>query len=136
MRPAADGVLEVLGRNECLELLATRSVGRLAVARGREAPLVVPVNYVVDEEAILFRTGYGTKLRAVAASPVSFQVDWVDLLSGVGWSVLISGRGQEIRARDARSPLPEPWVSDDKPYLVRLSIGRITGRRIVRSAQP
>lgn len=44
--------LEELDRVECLRLLATQSVGRIAVARPRAAPLVVPVNYVLSGDTV------------------------------------------------------------------------------------
>ena len=56
-------VLDVLDRRECLHLLATQSVGRLAVATP-EGPLVVPVNFVLDGESIVFRSDRGSKLFA------------------------------------------------------------------------
>ncbi len=125
--------LEELDRVECLLLLATQSVGRIAVARPRSAPLVVPVNYVLDGDTVTFRSGYGTKLRALTAAPVSLEVDWIDPSLRLGWSVLARGRAREIRLRDACPPLPEPWVPDDKPYLIRIEFGAISGRRIRRS---
>lgn len=128
------GSLEKLDRDECIRLLGTQSVGRIAVARPRESPLVVPVNYVVDDDFLQFRSGYGTKLRALIAGPVSFEVDWSDATARIGWSVLVRGRAEEIRQRDARPPLPEPWVPADKPYLIRIWFQAITGRRILRAA--
>ncbi|MEZ5144423.1 MAG: pyridoxamine 5'-phosphate oxidase family protein [Acidimicrobiales bacterium] len=128
--------LDELDRDECLRLLATQSLGRLAVSRRLEPPLVVPVNYVVDGANLVFRSGYGTKLRSLAARPVSFQVDWVDPVTRTGWSVLAHGRAREIRQRDAGPRLPEPWMPEDKPYLVRMAIHRVTGRRIVRAEDP
>lgn len=125
-------VFEDLDREECLELLATQAVGRIAISQLRDAPLVVPVNYVIDGDFVQFRSGYGTKMRTLTARPVSFQVDWHDLSMRVGWSVLARGRAEEIRLRDSRPPLPEPWMPDDKPYLIRVRIRAISGRRIRR----
>jgi hypothetical protein len=127
-----DATLDELTHRECLELLATQSVGRLAVPQGRQGPLVVPVNYVLDGETILFRSGYGAKLRGAVIRPVSFEVDSIDEATRTGWSVLARGRAQEIHGRHARGGPPEPWMPGDKPYLVRLTIRTLTGRRIGR----
>lgn len=124
--------LEELGREECLRLLASEAVGRVAVALPHDAPLVVPVNYALDGDTVLFRSGFGTKLRAMNARRVSFEVDGFDEQLRVGWSVLARGRAEEIRFRDAGPLLPEPWVPDAKPYLVRIKIRDISGRRITR----
>lgn len=40
--------LEDLSRDECFRLLADTTVGRLAVATPGAAPLVVPVNFLLD----------------------------------------------------------------------------------------
>lgn len=130
--PADDRDLEVLTEQECLQLLASHSVGRIAVSIPNDGPLVVPVNYTVGHGVILFRSAYGTKLRALPSRPVSFQVDDVDSVGRTGWSILVRGRAQEIHSRNADGPLPDPWVPDDKPYLVRLKIRAITGRRVRR----
>ena len=54
--------LEVLGRTECISLLGRSSLGRLAVVC-EGLPLVFPVNFTLDGEAIVFRTDAGTKLH-------------------------------------------------------------------------
>lgn len=120
-----------LDTDECLALLATEPVGRLAVSRGRGTPLVVPVNYVLVERTILFRTGFGTKLPSLGARPVSFQVDRFEPDRRQGWSVLATGQAAEISERAAGDRLPEPWVPEDKPYLIGISVRAVTGRRIV-----
>ena len=59
--------LEWLDRTECLRRLAAEEVGRLAVIVGR-APTIVPVNFAVDGEAVVFRTHEGTRLACGARS--------------------------------------------------------------------
>ena len=58
------GALEELDHEECLTLIASMSIGRLAVQVEDASPLVVPINYILDGEIVVFRTGPGTKLRA------------------------------------------------------------------------
>ena len=55
--------LEVIEPDECRRLLAADDVGRLAIIDGG-TPAVFPINYALDGDAIVFRTGPGTKLSA------------------------------------------------------------------------
>ena len=63
-----------LDREECLRLLAVEDVGRLALAQGR-APVIFPVNYALDGEAIVFRTAEGTKLSHGPRGAAAFEID-------------------------------------------------------------
>ena len=128
---------EVLYEEECLRLLATQEVGRLAVIEGGYGPLIVPVNYVVDGGAVVFVTDSGTKLRGATRSPVAFEVDHLDPHTRSGWSVVLRGLAHELGGKD-RDVLRDrltavsfhPWVPGDKPYLVRIAATTISGRRI------
>jgi len=83
--------LEVLSRSECLRLLATTPVGRVALSIGA-LPVVLPVNFALDGESVVFRTGPGSKLEAATRQAVvAFQADHVDLADETGWSVLLTG---------------------------------------------
>lgn len=123
-------VLEDVPREECMELVASLNVGRIAVAAPGSAPLVVPVTYVVDEGTIVFRTGPATEVARLQEHPVSFQVDFIDSFHRSGWSVLIQGTAVGVDAED-RVDLPvEPWVGGDRSRWVRVVPARVTGRRI------
>jgi nitroimidazol reductase NimA-like FMN-containing flavoprotein (pyridoxamine 5'-phosphate oxidase superfamily) len=119
---------EVLGLAECLELLRSCSVGRLAVAEGDGAPLVVPVNFVLDDDVIVFRTDVGAKLDALRRHPASFQVDSIDPVHHTGWSVLVRGVAYESSPAAVER---EPWDGGPKRHWVRLFPGSVTGRRFV-----
>ena len=125
--------VEVLSRDECLRLLATAPVGRVAVAVIGEAPLVVPVNFLFVDGRILFRTDYGTVFRSAVLSerPMSFQVDRVDVARRTGWSVLVQGRAVEAGDWEATSVPLQPWAAGVKDHLVALSPATVTGRRLV-----
>ena len=89
--------LHNLSRKECLEFLQYHSfVGRLGfVVDGR--PMVLPVNYLADEEAVVFCTAEGTTLSAVAeASEVVFEVDESHPLERSGWSVVVRGPAEVV----------------------------------------
>ena len=48
-------MLELLHADECRRLLATRQIGRIGLAGGR-FPLILPVNYGLDGDAVVIRT--------------------------------------------------------------------------------
>jgi nitroimidazol reductase NimA-like FMN-containing flavoprotein (pyridoxamine 5'-phosphate oxidase superfamily) len=123
-------VIDELEHEECLRLVASMSIGRVAVAVDDASPLVVPVNYVVDGEVVVFRTGPGTKLHALRDTPVSFQVDLVDPFHRTGWSVLIRGVAHEVTDRDVEHLVIESWAPGDKHHWIRLLPTAITGRTI------
>jgi nitroimidazol reductase NimA-like FMN-containing flavoprotein (pyridoxamine 5'-phosphate oxidase superfamily) len=127
--------IEWLDRDECVRLLQPDEIGRLAVSVGH-APTILPVNYRMDGEAVVFRTDMGSKLEFGSRAPVSFEIDDFDRAARTGWSVVVSGRVEETTPYDAETydrvhALPvEPWAGGDKSHWVRLVPSRITGRRI------
>ena len=128
------GTLEDLSREECLDLLGQYQVGRVAVGRGDQSPLVVPVNYVLDGEVIVFRSDPGSKIYEIRRGPASFQVDQIDALRHTGWSVLVQGIAYEATGHEVRCVTVEPWVAGPKDRWVRLVPRTISGRRIVLPA--
>ena len=73
----------------------TRTPGRVGVTSGG-LPVIFPVRYLFAENAITFRTGGGTKLRAAESGDVlAFQVDAYDTETNEGWSVLVLGRATQ-----------------------------------------
>lgn len=125
-----------LDRDECLRLLATQQVGRLGFISGGH-PDVLPVNYVLDGDAVVFATSPGTKLWATTRSPVAFEVDSIEPATRSGWSVVIHGVAQEITTLDSQTVLDRiqalqlsPWPAGERPNVVRLPATSITGRRV------
>ncbi|WP_163507186.1 pyridoxamine 5'-phosphate oxidase family protein [Fodinicola acaciae] len=119
--------MEMLDRAECLRLLSTVKVGRV-VAGGR----IRPVNFAVHGDFLLIRTVSGPTLAAMLRSAVEFEAD--QLLDGPhrGWSVIVSGRAEEITDPRALAAYPwtEPWTPNPRDRYVRVSIDDISGRRI------
>ena len=128
--------LRTMDVDECLRRLATKRVGRLAVAHDGQ-PAVYPVNYAVDGSTIVFRTGLGTKLDAAELGLVAFEVDDIDEESACGWDVLVQGHADDITtAVDHRSEalrrLPvRPWAPELKDRWVRIVPTLITGRALL-----
>ena len=77
--------VEILEREECLRMLGEQVVGRLGfVDLGQ--PLILPVNFELDDDVVVFRSAEGTKLRSGLGSEVCFEVDGVDRVARAGWS--------------------------------------------------
>ncbi len=127
--------IEVVDRDECVQLLRADCIGRVAVIAAG-VPAVFPVNYAVDGEAIVFRTGAGSKLSFGPRAPASFEIDSFDREQRTGWSVVVTGRLEEVTEYDAatfdRMPTlgVDPWAGGDRSHWMRLVPGRITGRRV------
>jgi uncharacterized protein len=128
---------DVLRPSECWTLLVSQSVGRVGfVVDGW--PLVLPVNYVVDAEDVLIRTGAGAKLASMqTGAQVTLEVDSTESLYRSGWSVLVFGVGAVVTDPDelehARSLPLKPWVSGELPYWVKIRPVQVTGRRLPRA---
>jgi uncharacterized protein len=127
--------IEILDRDACLTLLAADVVGRLGIVDAG-TPKILPVNYVLDGDAVVFRTASGTKLRVGPRSPACFEIDTFDRASRTGWSVLVTGHLEEVGPLQHRlwsrlNELPvDPWAGGDKPHLMRLTPTHVGGRVI------
>ncbi|RAX48658.1 MULTISPECIES: pyridoxamine 5'-phosphate oxidase family protein [Micrococcaceae] len=124
---------EILTAGQCWKLLSETSVGRLAVSTDG-APDVFPVNYKVDGESLLFRTGGGSKFTDIKNDArVALEADSVSGESGRAWSVVIRGR---VEISTSPDPILEtvgrglfPWQGIGKDHLVRILPEKVTGRR-------
>jgi nitroimidazol reductase NimA-like FMN-containing flavoprotein (pyridoxamine 5'-phosphate oxidase superfamily) len=134
-RGRASTTMDVLTRDECLALLAAHSVGRIAVIAHDSMPFVVPVNYEMNGEIIVFRTDEGTKLDALQRHPVAFQIDSIDPVQQTGWSVLVQGVAHVTPKHELGSSRVEPWTGP-KPHWIQLVPRSITGRRLRLSNSP
>ena len=130
--------LEVLTRQECYRLLheSAGEIGRVAMTFGA-LPAILPVNYAMLDDTIVFRTGQGTKLHAaIRNAVVAFEVDASDASSG--WSVLIVGHAAEVteppEVASALAVIPDGWVPGEHEHVVRITFSRVSGRRIQRHA--
>lgn len=127
--------MDMLDREGCLALLGADETGRLAIIDGTR-PVIFPVNYVLDGEDIVFRTAPGTKLDHGPRAAVCFEIDAFDRSHRAGWSVVVSGRLEEVTEYNAErfahmSALPiDPWASGAKEHIMRLVASSITGRRV------
>lgn len=127
--------LQILTPDECLELLRSRSFGRVGV-RIADAPAILPVNYALLDDQVVFRTDPGTKLSAALMGVrVAFEIDDADPATSSGWSVLVVGYSEEIRDQATLDRVDaldlERWVAEGLDFVVRIRTHSITGRRLL-----
>ncbi len=128
------GRLEDLEYAECRRLLVATSVGRLAYTTDDE-PHIVPINYVLFDEHLVFRTSRDNEVAGSAVGqPVAFEVDKIDEFLQAGWSVVVTGIAEELPGRSLRAmdvgETPEPWASGVRSLYLRIPLTRVTGRRV------
>ena len=109
-------LLSSLPREECLRLLASSPVGRVGASIDA-LPVVLPVNYALLHDNIVFRTAAGTKFHAAAAGAVlAFEADGYEPDGTSGWSVLVQGISRVItdpeELRQVQHLPVEPWALD------------------------
>ena len=132
----ADSLMENLAESECLKLLKEHHFGRVAFVQQADSPLVImPVNYLMDAETVVFRTDSKSKLgNALRSATVSFEIDGIEQRERTGWSVVVSGRAQEVvdpeELDDLRQTPLLPWAPGDRSQYVRITPELVTGRRI------
>lgn len=127
--------LEVLDVEECMELLASVPIGRVAMIDGGEIA-VLPVNHVVCDDRVCFRSAPGAKLDAgIMQHVVTFEADDYDEATETGWSVVVKGRADLVTDDDELERLRDsgirPWSNPTfRTNWVTLHANDITGRRI------
>jgi len=133
-RSSQPPVVQTLDREACLALLANEAIGRVAVARAGVAPHIVPVNYALLRESIVFRTAPGTKLEWLVTEPLSFEGHAFDFEHRTGWSVVVQGLAYEASDREMEHEDIEldSFVDRQNSRWAILQPTWITGRRIVR----
>jgi nitroimidazol reductase NimA-like FMN-containing flavoprotein (pyridoxamine 5'-phosphate oxidase superfamily) len=133
--PGLIATLTAVPEVECWQLLASRELGRVGVLVD-DRPEVLPVNYILDGETVLFRTAEGTVLNEAASRVVAFEVDHVDEATHEGWSVLMQGQAQDIgSAIDANSERMRrlslvTWAPGARHRWFRIKPDKLTGRRL------
>jgi len=125
--------LKVLTHDECLGLLRSREMGRIAFDSDGKIQ-IFPINYGTQGSIIVFRTGPGTKLDVVPTTSVAFEVDSWDPESGVGWSVVARGRAEEITTNPGRAAEHLRWVPvhptapGERWHWIGIKPSEVTGR--------
>ena len=126
----------MLDRQQCLDLLATATLGRVGVTSGA-LPTVLPVNFLLHGERILIRSGAGTKLDAALRNAVvAFEADDFDPVDHSGWSVVVTGVARAITDPEelvSVEALPlARWAPAGDEHVVSISTDMVSGRRLDR----
>lgn len=137
--------VQVLSTDESLDLLATKTFGRLVVHRTNDVDLF-PLNYTVSEGKIYLRTAEGTKLFSLNLNgDVLFEADNVEATgtdTGTAWSVIVKGQARILTASDeinAAEELPlKPWLPTLKYNFVEITPNEdgVSGRRFNLGEEP
>jgi nitroimidazol reductase NimA-like FMN-containing flavoprotein (pyridoxamine 5'-phosphate oxidase superfamily) len=120
---------------ECLMLLKSKRVGRI-VWCADDVPQALPVNYVLDNGRILFRTSPYSAIAAIATGrQVAFEVDDIDEFVETGWSVLVVGHARGVDAPGdipaSVEDRPAAWAPGARNLYIRIQPETVTGRRVV-----
>ncbi len=128
-------VLNELPYHKCVELLSGGIVGRVGITV-EGMPRILPVNYAVVDDSIVFRTAPYTLLGSEAwRSNLAFEVDHIDYERHKGWSVLATGTGEMVEDEQELATIrtfwdPQPWADGNRLLDVRLRWKELTGRRL------
>lgn len=117
-----------LDRDECLDLLATTSLGRVGLS-DRALPMIVPVLYRLGPDGIEFdATGRLLPAAAYGGHVVCFEADAADRDTGAGWSVVVVGRLQVVPLPLAAPPRWRGGRGDG--IRARLPTALMSGRKL------
>lgn len=131
--PPRPGDLTELDRERCIELLTAARFVRIAFVTD-QGPSVLPVNHLVHDGSLYFRTAPGNKLGIAAADgPVAIEADGGDAATRSGWSVVVHGHASIVTDdafAEALYERPfEPWaLPDDRAFWVGVPLDTISGR--------
>ena len=99
-----------LTSEECLRLLTSGVFGRAAVTTPT-GPQIVPVNYSVVKDRVVFRTTPYSVLGSYGRNALmAFEVDHVDYEYGNGWSVVARGRANVITDPQELDVITSTWT--------------------------
>jgi uncharacterized protein len=132
---SADGAaLEHLSRQECLDLLASLSIGRLVYTR-QALPAVEPVSFGLSNGEIIILGGAGGQLAAATRGDVvAFEADALDAAAGSGWSVTVIGRSRQARGHAEIGRLRRlrliSWTPGEREHFICIGMEIVKGRRL------
>ena len=131
--------LEILHLGDCFGLLGSVPVGRIGFLAGGEV-IILPVNFLVDGQDVVFRTAAGSKLSSIEVGHyVGFEADAYDPATETGWSVLVSGLAEIVEDEADAARLNalglRSWGGGGAELVwVRIRPSSVSGRRIPAAA--
>ena len=128
-----DRAEELLGDDECLRLLATASIGRLAYTESA-LPAVSPVSFALHGLEIVIPAPCGSSLTAaVRGAVVAFEADCYDAAERTGWYVTVVGHSRvisdvaSVTALDALGPAS--WADQPHGCYIGVQVRLVRGAR-------
>lgn len=119
---------EFLNPAESLQLLATRSLGRLILTESA-LPMAYPTWYTVDDIGVVIRTDETGK--QLDNHVLALQADDIDLGTGAGWTVTIVGHAHPITDPTAHAKLRRvgirTWTPSDGHHYFRITATLVAG---------
>lgn len=130
--------LEIMPLADCFRLLEAVPVGRIGFLAGGEV-VILPVNFLIDGQDVLFRTGTGSKMGSLEIGHyVGFEADSYDATTHSGWSVVANGLAEVVEDDEEIARLDAlglaTWGAAEDQTWIRIRPTSITGRRIAGAA--
>ena len=130
------GFLEELTQTECLALLSTVTVGRMAFVNA-EGQQLIPVNFIVLDDLIYFRTAHTGILFELARGhdDVAFGADHQEDAFRRGWNVTARGKATRVEDRATINkvlgdPNLRPWAGGVRSTVIEIRPRSVAGRRV------
>lgn len=130
--------LNELSEADCLELLTTTTVGRVAFVDSDGVQLL-PLNFAVIDGEIYFRTSADSVLHQLAdgLDDVAFEIDHHAEVTPVGWNVTVKGSTTRVSDPDLHDQVMSterlrPWAGGERGEVIHLARRSIAGRRVRR----
>ncbi len=133
--PQTSGPFHEISRVRCEELLASRTVGRVAW-NSADGPQLLPVTYAMFKGQVVFRTSpYGVLSQLVRPCKVVFEVDELDHSAATGWSVLVHGTAHGVGDPPELVELWTvdgliPWAAGVRNLFIAIAPRTISGRTV------
>lgn len=135
-RPTRRSSITVLTERECRELLETTTVGRVAFVNA-DGQQLLPLNFVVIDGVVYFRTGVDSSLAELAAGmpDVAFGVDYHSETTRDGWNVTLGGTTSAVENADTIDHVSnhsrlDPWPPGERTLVIQIVPRAINGRRV------
>lgn len=131
------GAFRVVHEQECLELLATTTVGRVAFVN-EDGTQLVPLNFAYIDGEIYFRTAEDSILAGLAGNDdVAFGIDHHAELYREGWNVTVRGAVSLVSDPALRDQVLtwsrlDPWAGGTRGVVLHLARRTVEGRRVHR----
>ncbi len=136
VRHANEGAeIRELSDDECWKVLDDSGIGHLALRAHPVGVDIMPINYLITDRQLFFRSGPGTKLKDLVEHPhVAVQVE--RLRNGTWFSVVLKGKATRLASDEdiERSGILDltPTQPGEKFNYVRIVPDAITGRTFSR----